>query len=77
MNNTRRKNLMAIIEKLESLQSDLEYIKEEEDECRDCMPENLQESQRYYDSEAASGAMDEAIESIYSAIESIQEAIDN
>ena len=75
MNNTRRKNLMAIIEKLETLQSDLECLRDEEDEYRDNMPENMQYGDKYDRSEMSSESMYEAIESICSAIESIEEAI--
>lgn len=47
MNKERRKSLREIQSKLESLGQDLEALKDEEEEYRDNMPENLQESDRY------------------------------
>ena len=44
MNKERRKSLREIQSKLERLGEDLEALKEEEEEYRDNMPENLQES---------------------------------
>ena len=46
MNKERRKSLREIQSKLERLGQDLEVLKEEEEEYRDNMPENLQESDR-------------------------------
>lgn len=75
MNNPRRKALNNIIEKLEYLQADLEALKDEEDEYRDNIPENLQESQRYYDSEEASDNLDGALEAFDELIEYIYNAV--
>lgn len=47
MNKQRRKSLNKLIEKLEEVKSDLESLKDEEEEYRDNMPENLQGSERY------------------------------
>lgn len=54
MNKLRRKNIQEVIDKLtslqndlESLESDVESIQDEEIEYRDNMPENLQGSERY------------------------------
>lgn len=44
MNKERRKSLREIQSKLDRLGQDLETLKEEEEEYRDNMPENLQES---------------------------------
>lgn len=76
MNKQRRKQLEEIIGRLEVAVSDLELIRDEEDEYRDSIPENLQGSEKYENSESASYSMDEAIDSINSAIDSIHEAID-
>ena len=47
MNNTRRKKLAHIQDKLREIQDELQELMEEEEEYRDNMPENLQESERY------------------------------
>ena len=62
MNKIRRNALQEIYDKLTALSEELEMIKDEEDESRENMPENLQGSERYEQSETASGNMDEAIE---------------
>ena len=47
MNKARRKNLQAIIDQLEALKGSLEDLRAEEEEYRDNIPENMQESERY------------------------------
>lgn len=74
MNDTRRKALRKLAEKLEDIRAEIESLKDEEQEYRDSMPENLQGSERYEASEDADGNMDDAIEYLYSAIESIESA---
>ena len=46
MNKIRRKNLQSIIDQLEELRISLEDIQAEEEECRDNIPENMQDSER-------------------------------
>ena len=75
MNKIRRKALQEIYDKLTALSEELEMIKDEEDESRENMPENLQGSERYEQSETASGNMDEAIEYLTSACDSIESAM--
>ena len=53
MNNTRRRQITVLTAQLETLKDELEGIEAEESEYRDNVPENLQESDRYYASEAA------------------------
>ena len=53
MNKIRRKALQEIFDKLSALSDELESIKEEEDESRENMPESLQGSERYEQSESA------------------------
>lgn len=86
MNNDRRKSITKLIAtaealkalaeelsgKLDDLASEIETIKSEEEEYRDNMAENLQGSERYYDSEAASEQLDQA----FNAAEEMREAID-
>lgn len=60
MNKARRNSIQKVIDKLTSLQSflenvesDVENILDEETECLDNIPENLQSSQRYTQAENA------------------------
>lgn len=76
MNKIRRKALQEIFDKLSALSDELESIKEEEDESRENMPENLQGSERYEQSETASGNTDEAMEYLSSACDSIESAME-
>ena len=68
MNNMRRKKLSAIAAKIEELKSDLDLIREEEEEARDNLPESMQETDRYY-------AMDEACDNLENAVDSLDEAL--
>ena len=75
MNNTRRNELEKLRLKIEELVSELETIKEEEDEYRDNMPENLHGGTRYETSEAASDCMDYALDNLNEAIDNIIESM--
>ena len=66
MNKIRRKNLQSIIDQLEELKGSLEDLQAEEEEYRDNIPENMQESERY---EKADDNLEEVISSIEAAIE--------
>lgn len=74
MNDARRKSLRNIIEKLDDLMSDLECLKEEEEEYRDNIPENLQSSEKYEKADDAVSNLEEACDSLQSAIDYIEEA---
>lgn len=76
MNKIRRKSLLEIIDKLEDLNITLEYLKQEEEQYRDNMPENLQGSERYQQSDEACDNMDDAITSLEDAINAIEAAIE-
>lgn len=76
MNKLRRKALQDVFDKLSDLQEELTSIKDEEDESRDNMPESLQGSERYEQSETASYSIDEAIEYLSSACDSIESAME-
>lgn len=76
MNKIRRKALQEIYDKLSDLREELETIKDEEDESQENMPENLQGSERYEQSETASGNIDEAMEYLSSACDSIESAME-
>jgi uncharacterized membrane protein len=75
MNTNRRKRLREVLRKLDYARSEIESVREEEDEARDNIPEGLQESDRYTDSEEASEAMDVAIDNIGEAISAIEDVV--
>lgn len=73
MNADRRSRVIKAKQLLEEAKDILEEALNEEDEYRDNIPENLQNSERYEQSETYSDAMDNAINEISSAIESLEE----
>lgn len=74
MNNYRRKELNALLSTIEEVKDALEALKEEEEEYRDNMPENLWGSERYDKAEAAVSSLEEAISSLEDAISGIEVA---
>ena len=74
MNKMRRKALEELAEKIADLQNELEEIKQEEEDYKDNMPENLQSSERYEIADAAREAMDSAISALQDAYDYTVEA---
>lgn len=64
MNKIRRKNILAVIERLEELKETLEEIQQEEEEYRDNIPENFQGSERYEKAEEDCDTLSEAVENL-------------
>lgn len=75
MNNKRRQKIRDVVSKMEGLTSDLEYIKDEEDESRANMPENLESSEQYEKSEQISDTIEDAITDIKDALNTISDSI--
>ena len=75
MNKERRKKIKEISDKLMDLQADLQWVAEEEEEARDSMPESLEGSDRYTESEEASQAMENADGAIQEAIDYLSDII--
>ncbi len=75
MNNSRRKQLRQLIEKMETLKKELEVVESDEQEYFDSMPENLQGSMNGMNSEEALDKMADAIVCVEEAIEAIEEII--
>lgn len=73
MNKKRKEKIEKVTQVLETCIDDLSSIKVDEDDYRDSVPENLQSSQTYEDSEEWSDALEDAIDSIQSAVESLKE----
>lgn len=75
MNNARREKLRKLMASLERTKEEVECILKKEDEARDAMPENLQDSDRYTASEECSDAMSDAVSSLEEAIGYIEDAV--
>ena len=76
MNARRRKQIEKLIPLLEDIQSDIEMIKDGEQEALDNTPESLQESERYQISEEAVDNLDCAWDSVQEVIDYLQEVVD-
>lgn len=76
MNAPRRKAIQEIIEKCEDLKSQIETIKDEEQEAFDNMPENLQGSERGEAMEAAADNLDSAFSSMEEVLDYLTSAIE-
>lgn len=76
MNAIRRKKLSKINELLTDAYTMLEEVKDEENECFENIPENLQGSERYDKAEEIVGYLEEAYDNLDEVIRSIDEAIE-
>jgi len=72
MNKKRREQIRLIITQLQSCANELEFTKDEEDESRENMPENLQHSDAYQHSEDCSDILMDAVESINDTINDLE-----
>lgn len=70
MNKQNRKDLEKLIDKLDEIKTDIEFMQEDEESKYDNLPEGIQDSEK-------GDAMQEAIEYLGYAVDSIDEAIDN
>lgn len=75
MNKQRRKLLQEQLDKLEEIREQIEFLKDEEQEYVDNMPDNLQGSERHESAEAMVSNLEEAVSNIEEAISQITEAI--
>lgn len=76
MNKMNRKQLSALISRIETIHEELDEIKDCEEEKFDNMPENLQESDRGETLSEIIDFLDAAAEDLNDAVEQIQNAID-
>jgi len=74
MNKARRKQLDEILESIEFARDELETIKNDEEEYRDNMPENLQGSEKYELADTSCSSMQEAIDQLETATSNIKSA---
>ena len=77
MNKVRWTALGEISNKLEALKSELEALRDGEQEYADNMPASLQSSEKHDTAENAVSSMDSAIDNLDSAISDIGEAVDS
>lgn len=75
MNNKKRQKIKIAQEYLSQASNIISDVLDEEQDCLDNMPENLQSSDRCECMEIAVSKLEEAIESIEQAEESLTEAI--
>lgn len=76
MNRERRKELKAIIDKIEELKNCLEDLQFEEEEYRDNFPENLQNGERYERTGEICDSLSDAVSSLEESVSSIEDAIE-
>ena len=74
MNKTRRTELIKLQDTINVVKERLALLLEEEEEARDNMPESLQSSERYERTETACENLQNAIDFLEEASESIEEA---
>ncbi len=74
MNNQRRNKLKKIIDILNDAMNMVEFVRDEEEEYMNNIPENLQGSERYSIAEEACNYLEDAISDIESAIENLDDA---
>ena len=74
MNNKRRKQIEEIVGTLMDLQSEIESLRDEEQEIVDNTPENLQGTERFEIAEAAAENLDSACSSMDELIDYLNEA---
>ena len=74
MNKKRRESIAKAVEILTTAFQMVESIRDEEQDCLDNMPENLESSYRYEKMENAVDRLDDAVSSIEEARDALEEA---
>ena len=74
MNKARRKTIQELYEIIKQAKDKLDAVRDEEEEYKDNIPENLQCSERYERAEAAVDALESAVSSLEEALDYIEEA---
>ena len=75
MNKDRRARIQALINKLEDIKEDIDFIKGEEQEYYDNMPENFQMGEKGDKAQEAIDNLDYAYSSIEEVVEYLEEAL--
>lgn len=74
MNQTRRTAIQELMNQLADLKEAIAVVQEQEEEYRDNIPENLQESKKYEKAEAACDNLAEVVDLLGDAIDSLESA---
>ena len=75
MNKERRKQIEEVISKFDKIRDQLQQILDDEQTYFDCIPENLQSSERAYNSENAINNMEDVIEKTDDILELLNEIV--
>lgn len=73
MNKARRAQIQRVSDSISNIIAEIETIRDEEDEARESMPENLVGSERYETSEVASDTLQDAIDLLEESVERLSE----
>lgn len=76
MNKQRRNIINDCIAKLEDIKSELDSVRDDEECAKDATPENLQDTDRYYDMESNVDDLDSVIGLLDDAIDSLNEVLE-
>ena len=76
MNKDRRARIQALINKLEDIKEDIDFIKDEEQEYYDNMPESIQAGEKGDKAQEAVDNLDYAYSQIDEVIEYLEEALE-
>ena len=76
MNNTRRKAIEEIRDRLAEISDEIDEILGEEEEYRDNIPENLQGGERYERAEEAVSNLSSATDSLYEVLDYLESAVE-
>lgn len=74
MNRKRRSDIAKAVSLLETALKIVEAVRDDEQDCLDNMPENLESSYRYEKMESAVDRLDDAVSSIEEARDALEEA---
>lgn len=75
MNKRRREQVKTVYTQLKDIKFDIESILRDEQDSYDAIPENLQETERAYESEEAIDKLEDAVNSVEDAIDSLYEVV--
>ena len=73
MNKVRRTQIQRESDSISNIIAEIETIRDEEDEARESMPENLVGSERYETSEVASDTLQDTIDLLEESVERLSE----
>lgn len=75
MNNVRRKKLDALLNRISAIQEELCMLRDEELEVLENIPENLQSTERYFNTENACECLEDACDCLEDCCDSIIESM--